>query len=208
MGLIAILAGVMMAQSVSAQPFTAYVSYYDVEGGSTLTLDGDHWEFRIKGRKGFMRMLYEIHDFSGYVYDVRWGDPDVLRIEVQPRPATNGVSAFDMTLRQVLNAVAMTYRMDGGLYNICAKPIPLPQDYGLIGPDESHFGRKSLDALALRLSELGIGYRVEGARGAIVGLKAPFVSLSTLAWIVQELDPVLHIDTRHGVVVRRQFYFR
>lgn len=202
MELASILLGVALAQSGGVTSFTAPVTYYDVEYGSTLVLDGDHWEFRIIGRKGFLRILSEIHDSSGYHYEVRWGDPDVLRIRRKDRETD-----IDLALRKVLPAVRMTYRIDGGLYNIIPRPIPF-QDYGLEGPDETHHGRKSLDALALRLSELQTVYRVEGARGAIVELKAPFVSLQSLVWIVQELDANLVIETRNGIVVRPTYYYR
>ncbi|MEX2244747.1 MAG: hypothetical protein WD716_12995 [Fimbriimonadaceae bacterium] len=198
-----VVAGVVMAHSVGGQSFTGPVSYYDVEFGSTLVLDGDHWEFRIIGRKGFLRMLSEIHGNAGYRYEVHWGR-DLDRLRIRRR---DNETDIDLALRRVLPAFAMTYRIDGGIYNIITRPIPV-QDYGLEGPDESHLGKRSLDALAKCLSEQGIGYRVEGARSSVVGLTAPFVSLRTMLWIVQELDPNLAIDTRNGVVVRSRFYYR
>jgi hypothetical protein len=206
MSFVAVLASVALAQSVGGQQFAGPVTYYDVEYGSTLVLDGDHWEFRIIGRKGFLRMLSEIHGRGFYNYEVGWGEVDTLRIEFQHLPAANGVSAFDVTLRHALNAVAMTYRVEGGIYNIC--PRPIPQDYGLMGPDESHLGKRSLDTLALWLSERSTGYRVERARSAVVGLTAPFVSLRSMLWIIGELDPMLDIETRHGIVVRSRYYYR
>lgn len=198
-----VLAAIAIAQSASGQSFTGPVTYYDVDYGSKLVLDGDHWEFQIIGRKGFLRILSEIHDNAGYYYEVRWGDPDVLRIEKRDKEAS-----FELSLRRVLFAVQMTYRVEGGIYNIVPRPIPQFQDYGLGGPDETHHGRKSLDALALCLSLHDIGYRVEGVRSAVVGLRAPFATVQQTIWIVEELDPGLDIDTSSGVVVRPAFYFR
>lgn len=203
MGPVSVLLGVALAQSAAVTSFSAPVTYYDVEYGSTLVLDGDHWEFRIIGRKGFLRMLSEIHDNAGYHYEVRWGNPDVLRVK-----RTDKETDLDLALRRVLPALGLTYRIDRGIYNIVPRPIPQFQDYGLEGPDESGLGKRSLDALARCLCQQGIGYRVEGARSSVVNLTAPFASAGQTIWIVQELDTNLDIDTRNGIVVRPRFYYR
>ena len=202
MGIAALLIGSVLTQSSAGLSFSAPVTYYDIEYGSTLELLGDTWEFRIIGRKGFLNMLSSLHGQFGFSYEVRWGNPDVLRIKRNDKE-----TEIELALRRVLPALDLTYRIDRGLIVICARPIPEFSD-GLASTEIPYLGKRSLDPLARTLSERGIGYRVEGARSAVVDLHAPCATLRQMVWIVQELDPNIVIEERSGIVIRNRYYYR
>ena len=202
---------VAMGAWCPAQEFIGPFSFYDVESGMVSLLpDLDRpagsqvWEFRVRGRNGFMRMLYEIHSRENYEYEVVWGvDEDLLRVKTLPFYVTSGGrTPFETKLLHALQAVGMTYRKEGGIYNLIPRPIPLPQD-GLGPLEPPNRGELSLDVLARSLCEQGRGYRVENVNGSPVWLRAPFISFETLLWILRELDPGIAVSVVGGGVVVR-----
>jgi hypothetical protein len=60
----------------------------------------------------------------GYSYSVDPGVQGTIVIHIEKKP-------FETVLRNVLNQVEATYRIEGGIYNIVPRPAPIPPDQNL-----------------------------------------------------------------------------
>ncbi len=156
------------------------------------------WEFDVRGRTGFFKILAEIHRADNQQYEVVWGERDRLLVKaVTHSPSTGKPFDVEMMLRFVLSDTGMTYRIDGGQYNI------MPRSEGLLPPDwpvPAPKASTSLDHIARALSLQGRGYRVDRFAAAEVSLVAPVASWDQLMWIVSELDPGIKIVDDGSVV--------
>jgi len=195
------------AAAAQAQGFVATMSGYGEFPGYLRLIEvpgsGLVWEFDVRGREGLFRILEEIHRVGDQQYEVKWGERDRLLVEAVTHSAATGKPhEFETMLRIVLIAVAMTYRIEGGLYNIMPRPVYADVPCGAVLGQNwvDPAGETSLDHISRALSHQGRGYRVDRVAGETVWLRAPVLSWDQLLWVVTELDPGLKIVDDGSVV--------
>ena len=196
------------AAAAQAQGFVAAMSGYGEYPGYLRLIEmpgtGPVWEFDVKGRADFFEILEEIHQRSDQQYEVKWGERDKLLVKaVTHSPTTGKAHEFEIMLRTVLNAAGMTYRIEGGLYNVMRRPSWVEPPPGAVYNQDwvDPAGETSLDHIARALSNQRRGYRVDRVAGKTVWLRAPVLSWDQLLWVVTELDPGLMIVDDGSVVV-------
>lgn len=164
-------------------------------------------------REAAVEILSKFHLSDKLEYEVEWGSIDVVRVW---ESLINRVQQPDYrsVLRSVLKELTMTYRIDGGVVQLLYRgPGAFVIDYSFDPPQVEIDGgavtvlankANSLDYLAAVLSQRGIGYHVNQAKGQEIELQARRRSLRYVLDQIDALDDGLEINWINGVSVAQQ----